>query len=191
MDLADNDVAMVFIALGHFERKGLPLVIAAMQDLKNPALKLLIVGGEADLMRTYQNRVNAVGLDSQVRFFGMQTDIRSYLWVSDVFIFPSAYETFSLVSFQAAAAGLPIIVPRIYGLEEFAKDGINSIIIQADHQAVREGIARFMALSVVDRQEMGRRAQEDVRRFSADNFDAAWRDVYARCANAPAMEASR
>ena len=124
---SDGDLLMVFVALGHFERKGLPLLLQTMQEIGQksgqPSLKLLVVGGQNDLLETYRRKVSSMGLADQVKFVGMQQDVRPWLWASDLFVFPSSYETFSLVTFQAAAAGLPIIVTRLHGVEEFSVDG--------------------------------------------------------------------
>jgi glycosyltransferase involved in cell wall biosynthesis len=182
---SSDDLVMVFVALGHFERKGLPLILAAMRTLQNRALKLIVVGGEADLVSSYQQRVREQGLADQVHFAGMQRDTRQYLWASDVFVFPSAYETFSLVSFQAAAAGLPLIVSRLHGVEEFARDGVNSLIIDTTADGVRGGIERFLAMSAADRLAMGRRAQHDVSPYHVSRFDSNWRSFYARHQDAP------
>jgi glycosyltransferase involved in cell wall biosynthesis len=184
---SSSDLVMVFVALGHFERKGLPLIVGAMRALQNPALKLIVVGGEADLVSSYRQRVHEQGLEDKVYFAGMQRDTRPYLWASDVFVFPSAYETFSLVSFQAAAAGLPLLVSRLHGVEEFARDGVNSLIIDTTAEGVRSGIERFLAMSAVHRQAMGRRAQHDVSPYHVSRFDSNWRSFYARHPDAPPL----
>jgi glycosyltransferase involved in cell wall biosynthesis len=43
-----------------------------------------------------------------------------------LFAFPTAYETFSLAGFEAAA-GLPLIVTPVHGIAEFLRDGRNGI----------------------------------------------------------------
>ena len=60
----------------------------------------------------------------------MQSDVRPYLWSSDVFVFPSLYETFSLVTYEAAASGLPIVVSQLYGVEDLLRDGDNGFLIE-------------------------------------------------------------
>jgi glycosyltransferase involved in cell wall biosynthesis len=50
LELGADDVALVFIALGQFERKGLPLLLESMKQLDNPRLKLVVVGGTDDLL---------------------------------------------------------------------------------------------------------------------------------------------
>ncbi len=88
--LARHDTVLTFVALGHFERKGLPMLLAGLQRLGRPDVKLLVVGGRADLIKHYTKAVDALNLGGRIVFVGMQRDIRPYLWASDVFIFPSS-----------------------------------------------------------------------------------------------------
>src|SRR5262249_23141218 len=69
--LSSDDIVLCFMALGHFERKGLPLLLQAMVELNDARLKLVVVGGENDLIRSYAGKVAAIGLDaSRVKFVG-------------------------------------------------------------------------------------------------------------------------
>ena len=111
MGFTDEDTVFVFVALGQFERKGLPLLLEALSRLPSSRANLIVVGGEPDLIASYRPEVARLGLDRNVVFAGMQSDVRPFFWASDAFAFPSAYETFSLVSYEAAAAGLPVIAP--------------------------------------------------------------------------------
>jgi glycosyltransferase involved in cell wall biosynthesis len=177
--LSIEDILLVFIALGHFERKGLPLLLEALGKLGDPRLKLVVVGAEWDLVAAYQARVEQKGLSSHVQFAGMQRDIRPYLWAADAFVFPSFYEAFPLVALEAAAAGLPLIVTRINGVEEFLYDGKNGILVEHTPEAVAYGLKRFLLLAPEARRAMGRQAQQDVERYRQERFVAAWRGLYA------------
>jgi len=177
-----EDVVMVFVALGHFERKGLPLLLEAMRELEHPSLKLWVVGGEADLVAAWRRRAAEMGLGMQVQFTGMQKDIRPFLWGADLFVLPSAYETFSLVSFEAAAAGLPLLVTHLYGVEEFMRDGETGFVVEGSTQGVRLGLERLLALAPHQREEMGRNAAKAVEGFRVENFVQRWREFYERLA---------
>jgi UDP-glucose:(heptosyl)LPS alpha-1,3-glucosyltransferase len=41
----------------------------------------------------------------------------------DAFVLPTAYEAFPLVSLEAAASGLPLLVTRVSGIEDLLRDG--------------------------------------------------------------------
>jgi glycosyltransferase involved in cell wall biosynthesis len=179
LSLGPDDVVLVFVALGNFEHKGLPHAFEALPRLAEPRLKLVVVGGQPDVVSAYRDKAHKLGIGGQVVLVGMQADVRRYLWLADAFIFPSLHETFPLVSLEAAAAGLPLIVTPVSGVDEFARHGENAFLVEYSAGAVAEGVARFFALPIEKRKEMGKQAQCDVARFSTENFTTAWRDFYA------------
>lgn len=173
-----GETVLVFVALGHFERKGLPLVLQALVALRDRPLRLWVVGGEPDLIRSWQMRAEGMGIGDMVHFWGMQRDVRPFLWGADVFVFPSAYEIFPLVSLQAAAAGLPLIVTPLYGGEEFMRDGEMGFVVPRTAEGVRAGLERFLALPLQERVRMGRVAQEAVQGFGVGASVQSWRGFY-------------
>ena len=177
-----EEVVLVFVALGHFERKGLPLVLEALKELKSSPVRLWVVGGEADLVRVWRKRVEEMGLGERVSFFGMQQEVRPFLWAADVFVFPSAYEVFPLASPEAAAAGLPLIVTPLYGVEEFMRDGETGFVVERSARGVQEGVLRYLSLPPEERERLGEEARKAVSPFGVEPFVGAWREFYGHLA---------
>jgi glycosyltransferase involved in cell wall biosynthesis len=163
---SDEDIVFVFVALGHFERKGLPLLFEALREVDDERVRLLVVGGHPDLVDHYRKRADALGIGDRVRFVGMQTDVRPF------------YETFSLVALEAAAAGVPLLVTALHGVEEYVREGQNGFVVERNAHAVAAGIAKFVALSPADRAAFGLTARRDASRYRLDTFVDAWREVY-------------
>jgi glycosyltransferase involved in cell wall biosynthesis len=178
----DHDVVVVFAALGHFERKGLPILLDALQALDGTPLRLLVIGGQRDLVRSYQGAAHARGLGERVRFTGMQDDVRPFLWASDLFTLPSVYEAFPLVALEAAAAALPLLVTPLHGVEEMIEDGCNGFLVERTMQGVADGLRRFAALSGPERQAMGERARSAVQSYGVEGFATRWSDHYSELA---------
>jgi glycosyltransferase involved in cell wall biosynthesis len=175
-----QDVVGLFVALGQFERKGLPLLLQALTAPGMEQVKLIVVGGEPDLIVRWNGELVKYGLSGRVQFAGMQSDVRPYLWSSDVFIFPSLYETFSLVTYEAAASGLPIVVSHLYGVEDLIKDGDNGFLVETTVAGVKQGLERFLALSPAERRAMGQRARSAAVVSSEEHFVDGWRAFYLR-----------
>lgn len=173
-----GDTVLAFVALGHFERKGLPQLMEAVAGLNNSAVKLLVVGGEANLLADYRARAERLGIADQVVFAGMQRDVAPYLWAADAFAFPSFYETFSLVTFQAAAAGLPLIVSQLHGVEELLRDGHNGYLVEPAADSIRAALKRFMDESPRRRAELGENARLATAGFDVSTFAARWAAFY-------------
>jgi glycosyltransferase involved in cell wall biosynthesis len=178
LGMEDEDLVGLFVALGQFERKGLPLLLQALEGTGR--VKLIVVGGEPDLIARYGQEAARHQLGDRVKFVGMQADVRPYLWSSDVFVFPSLYETFSLVTYEAAASGLPIVVSQLYGVEDLVKDGENGFLIETSAAGVREGLERVLRLNPDARAAMGQQARLAASVCSEEHFVDAWRAFYRR-----------
>lgn len=176
----ESHAVFVFVALGHFERKGLPLLLHALSDEPRLAnARLWVVGGEASLVSSYRAQTKRLGLDDQVTFAGRTDDIRSFLWSADAFVAPSHYEAFSLGLLEAAAAGLPLIATRISGSEELLAAGINGLEVEPTSTSVAAALVRFVELDASAREAMGRAARESVKPLSPERFAHQWRMLYA------------
>jgi glycosyltransferase involved in cell wall biosynthesis len=176
-----QDIAVVFTALGHFERKGLPVLLQAMRQLDD-RFKLLVIGGQPSLVKTYRSRAARMHLDGKVTFVGHRDDVRPYLWSSDVFALPSAYEAFSLAAFEAAAAGLPLLATELHGLRDLLVDGGNGFVLQPTRESVAAGLQRFGRLDEEERRTMGRSARAAAQHYGVDAFVTSWRELYAALA---------
>ncbi len=172
------DVGAVFVALGHFERKGLPLVMDALAQISDPSLKLLVIGGKHDLVAAYRRRAAAAGVADRVQFVGEQRDVSRLLRAADLFVFPSAYETFSYVTFEAAIAGLPLVVTRLYGVEDAFIDGESALIVDRTAAAVAAGLRRMVDLGSEGRRALGAAAAAAATAYTVDAFVSGWREVY-------------
>ncbi|WP_448208383.1 glycosyltransferase family 4 protein [Azospirillum sp. sgz302134] len=182
LDLAPDDLAMVFTALGHFERKGLPLILEAMASRPIPNMKLVVVGGRPDAVAAARKQAEALGLGERVVFTGMQPDVRPFLWAADAFVFPSQYETFSLSCYEAAAAGLPIIVSRLYGVEEFARNGDTALVVERTPAALARAMDRLACMTPAERRAMGERAAAAVADRKPERFVQDWRAFWRAAA---------
>lgn len=179
LGITPDDLEIIFVGLGHFERKGLPQLLEGLTLLDSSNLKLVVVGGLPYLVAQYEEIARQMNLASQVRFVGMKEDVRPYLWSADVFALPSFYEVFPLVVLEAAAAGLPILATQLNGVEEFLVDGQNGFQVDRTSVGIARGIDKFQALSAEIRKNMGEHARRSIRRFSSSDFVQQWRKIYA------------
>lgn len=178
LQIAPTDVACVFCALGHFERKGLPLLFEALADPELRRIKLVIVGGESDLVEAYRIRARNRGIESQTAFVGFQDDCRPFLWSADAFVLPSAYETFSLAAYEAAAAGLPIIAPPLNGISDILLDGDTGLLIEPIAPSVTAALKRLLHMPQAERQRMGENAKKVASVYTTERFVDKWNALY-------------
>jgi glycosyltransferase involved in cell wall biosynthesis len=178
--LKPADVVCVFCALGHFERKGLPLLLKALCSPALESIRIVVVGGEPDLIKTYSARASQSHVDSQMRFVGFQKDARPYLWSADAFILPSAYETFSLAAYEAAAAGLPVLAPALNGICDLLVDGVTGFVIEQSVDSITRALERLLQIPQGERIQIGLRAKHTASSYSVERFTESWRSLYER-----------
>jgi glycosyltransferase involved in cell wall biosynthesis len=175
-----SDRVFVFVALGQFERKGLPILLDAIRSIDDPGVKLLVVGGTRGLVTSYRADVDARGLSDRVVFVGVQADVAPFLWASDASILASSYEVFPLVTLQAAAAGLAVLATPLNGVEEFVRHGHNGMIFARSSNGAAEAMRAWLSLDENERSAMARAAESDVMNYRAESFADAWRSFYRR-----------
>ena len=169
-----TDIVLVFVALGSFGRKGLDFILQALSQLEDPRVKLLVVGGNASEIETYTNICTQLKVAKSVKFVGLQSDVRQYLWLANLFVLPSSYETFSLVTFQAAVAGLPIMTTQLYGVAELLESGFNGWLIERNAAAIAQTL-KSIVRGQHDLPEMGRQAHKSAAKYDVSKFVEQWR----------------
>ena len=63
-----------------------------------------------------------------MRFTGKQLDIHTVLACSDIFLLPSATESFGLAALEAMAHRVPVIATRVGGLPEVVRHGVDGYL---------------------------------------------------------------
>jgi len=143
-ELAIQPNDFVFIFVGRLVGdKGINELIAAFKKLQSTSsftfqLSLILVGPLEPLLDPLEQKtVEEINNNKNIISVGFKSDIRPYLSISDILIFPSYREGFPNVVLQAGAMGLPCIVTDINGCNEIIKEGENGWIIPSkDEDAI-------------------------------------------------------
>src|SRR5260370_1243447 len=81
-----------------------------------------------------------------------------------------------------AAAGLPLLVTRLYGVEELLVHGMNGFELPRDPEGIAEMLARFLWLTPAERLEMGTVSRRRAESYSVERFAGNWRSFYRQIA---------
>ncbi|MET0758935.1 MAG: glycosyltransferase [Flavobacterium sp.] len=147
--------------LGRFHKvKGIELLIAAFQKIKNKTIKLYLVGFKNDYSESLAALVKKNGLENRVKFIGEIVGSEKYTLFSNakVFVAPSYSEVIGMVNLEAAICKTPVITTLNTGLNpDWGKNGgliinpvIDELIIalnQATEWSFEERIQRGNELS--------------------------------------------
>jgi glycosyltransferase involved in cell wall biosynthesis len=160
-----------------WERKGLEPAIRA---LALTSAWTLAVAGAGDQAR-YQALADTLGVGERVRWLGVTPDVQLVYQLADAFVLPSSYETFSLVTFEAAACGLPILAAPVNGVRELIEDGRNGFLITREPREIAERLDELAADPEL-RSRLGRAARASALAFSWERMVDAHSELYGRLA---------
>ena len=67
-----------------------------------------------------------------VKTVGEQGDVRAFLSAADLFLLPSATESFGLAALEAMACEVPVVASRVGGLPEVIENGVSGYLHEPD-----------------------------------------------------------
>jgi UDP-glucose:(heptosyl)LPS alpha-1,3-glucosyltransferase len=174
--LGTGQLLAVFVG-SEWERKGLEPAIRALALAPGWTLA---VAGAGDRGR-YQELAEGLGVGERLRWLGVTSDIQPVYGMADAFVLPSSYETFSLVTFEAAASGVPVLATPVSGVRELIQDGRNGFVIdrEPDHIA---GRLRQLGADPALREGLGQAARQSALRFGSERMVDRHHELYLRLA---------
>lgn len=140
-----------------------------------PNLRLILVGDGPD-RAMLETLASEKGISDHVVFTGYlsQQDVAAELLKADIFALPSFAEGVPVSLMEAMAARIPVVAPRVAGVQELVDDGVSGFCVPPGD--VDSYIARIETLATdADlRQRMGEAGRTKVMAEFASDAEAAW-----------------
>jgi L-malate glycosyltransferase len=127
--------------------------------------RLLMVGDGPELPEASQ-LARSLGIAADVEFLGEQDQVVQLLSASDVFLLPSAQESFGLAALEAMACEVPVVASRVGGLPEVIDHGVTGFLHPVDDLA---GMAESAVRLLAD-PELHRRAARAARQVAHERY---------------------
>jgi glycosyltransferase involved in cell wall biosynthesis len=129
LKLSCDAFVLLFVA-NDYAKKGLAPLLRAVRQLPSNVV-LLVVGNPAQIPE-YSQLVQQLNVAQQVRFIGSVNSVDRYYRVADAHVHPTTEDTFSMVTLEALAYGLPVVVsgPAFCGISASLKDRIDVLMLQ-------------------------------------------------------------
>jgi N-acetyl-alpha-D-glucosaminyl L-malate synthase BshA len=141
--------------------------------------------GDGPVRDDMERRVADYGLTGDVIFAGEQHELVPWLSIADLFLLPSAQESFGLAALEAMACEVPVVASKVGGLPEIIEDGVTGFVCPPD--AIEMMAERGVALLTDPRlrESIARDAAQVVRtRYCTDlvvpQYEAEYESVLAR-----------
>jgi N-acetyl-alpha-D-glucosaminyl L-malate synthase BshA len=144
--------------------------------------RLLLVGDGPELGTAYR-LARELGISSMMHAVGAQEEVLPLLSISDVFLLPSAQESFGLAALEAMACEVPVVASRVGGIPEVIDDGVTGFLHPLDALDEMAGSAVRLLTDEPLRRRMGDAACRRVREhFCAERVVPMYEKCYAEVA---------
>ncbi len=147
--------------------KGVETLIRAVGILKKrwPGLKIILVGDEtpgSGYRRRLQKMIQHLALEDMINFAGYLDGAGQLSKAFDIQVVPSVAEPFGLVTLEAMAAQVPVVVTDSGGSPEIVRDGVEGFLFApGDEKALARKLDCLLDSKGL-RQEMGSRGLQRV-----------------------------
>lgn len=178
--IAPNDEKIITHASNFRSVKRVQDVVKIFERIeKRIPAKLLFIGDGPDRSKVEEMcRSNA--LCENVRFLGRQEEMEDILAITDLFVLPSAYESFGLVALEAMAAHVPVISTNAGGLPEVNVEGETGFMSKVGDV---DGMAKNAIKILSDDKlldEMKEKAFQHAMKFDIGNIVPMYEQLYER-----------
>ena len=133
---------------------------------------LLLVGKGTDQKRLVE-KARKLGIMDRIIFYGASEKVEELLWAMDIFAFPSRFEGFGIVSIEAQAAGLPVIVSENVPPEAQVCDGVYTVPLS-------EGTQRWAEELLLHRNERSVISVQKMKQFDISGIAEEVEDRYLK-----------
>jgi glycosyltransferase involved in cell wall biosynthesis len=123
--------------------KGIPYLLEAFSLLKkNRNDWQLDIVGDGPARADYESLKAELELGDKIIFHGAKTrqEVAEFVRQADLFVLPSLFETFSLATAEALAAGTPVLATRCGGPEEFITEDVGMLVPPGNASALCKGL---------------------------------------------------
>ncbi len=156
--------------------KGQYYLIEAMKKLQinYPNIHLILLGKGKDELR-YKEQSNQL---SNITFEGFVDNVKDYIQIFDIFVFPSLNEGLGSILFDIMQAKVPIIASNVGGIPDIIQSNKNGILVESkDSDAIYYAIENLY-LDQNLRLKISQEAYKDIENFSYIKMCDRYENIY-------------
>ena len=128
----DRFDALVLHASNFRPVKRVPTVLQVFKRIREHVRARLVLLGDGPELDIAREEIAASGLHDEVLVLGEQREMVPLLSIADLFLLPSAQESFGLAALEAMACEAPVVASRVGGLPEVITDSVDGFLHSPD-----------------------------------------------------------
>ena len=141
LPLPDIPAPRILTVSSIFPGKGLPEVVELLEQLLHMEWEWYLAGDDhldPEYARQFDQKLRHSSISKRATYLGAlkQEVLLSQYRQYDIFLLPSQFESCSMVTMEAMAAGLPVVAFAVGGLPELIADGLNGFSVPAGNWSV-------------------------------------------------------
>jgi glycosyltransferase involved in cell wall biosynthesis len=142
----------------------------------NTVLQLI---GTGHLEKVIKDKVRELGLEENVEFLGIQTNVYPYLNEADIFVLPSLWEGMPISLIEAMATGLPCVVTKVGGIPDMVVDNVTGIIVDINEKQIADALIKLINDCSL-REKLGKAALIVAQQYSSQEMARQYALVYKK-----------
>ncbi|MDD2474655.1 MAG: glycosyltransferase family 4 protein [Dysgonamonadaceae bacterium] len=153
--------------------KGINELIEAFKAIssKYNNAKLVLVGYYEDKLDPLkESTLDEIKRNTNIINLGFQKDVKPYLAILDIFVFPSYREGFGISLMEANAMGVPAISSDITGCNEIIEEGMNGFLIEPHDEKSLYDKMEYAYLNKDVIEEMSVKSREIIKKKFSQQF---------------------
>ncbi|MFQ5702998.1 MAG: N-acetyl-alpha-D-glucosaminyl L-malate synthase BshA [Gemmatimonadales bacterium] len=160
--------------------KRVPDVVRIFAAITGKIPAVLILAGDGPQRPEAEAEAERLGVSDRVRFLGKIDTVAELLRAADLYLLPSASESFGLSALEAMACGVPVIASDVGGIPEVVLDGETGMLAPVGEVATMAE----KALQVLSDEglftRMRRASIERANEFSTDRIVPLYESLYLK-----------
>jgi N-acetyl-alpha-D-glucosaminyl L-malate synthase BshA len=163
---ADPSTKIVMHASNFRPVKRIDSVVEVFARIRARVPAVLLLVGDGPELATARRVARSAGVQEFVHALGAQENILPLLSIADLFLLPSAQESFGLAALEAMACEVPVVASTAGGLPEVIEHGVNGFL----HPVGDVESMAASSIALLTDEALHRRISDAARRSVVDRF---------------------
>ncbi len=158
-------------------------VVYAFEKIRQEIPCKLLMIGDGPERQHMEQLCRELGTCDDIRFLGKQEQVEEILSISDLFLLPSAYESFGLAALEAMGCEVPVISSNAGGIPEINIHGVTGFLTEVGDI---DAIAKFSLELLKDEDKLKlfkKNALAQAQKFNINNIIPLYENLYASLVN--------